>query len=96
MNMIRKFVFVAAAAAIATALLPPSSFAKTHKAHKAKELPCSFGQACTVKPAGVSKATGWVTTQRCSYESHKMYADLFPCYRPGGACPVATCKSKKK
>jgi hypothetical protein len=20
----------------------------------------------------------------------------FPCYRPGGACPVATCKSKKQ
>jgi hypothetical protein len=93
MKMIRKLIVAAAAAAIATALLPPSSFAK---AHKAKERPCTFGQACTVKPAGVSKATGWVTTQRCSYESHKMYADLFPCYRPGGACPVATCKSKKK
>jgi hypothetical protein len=94
MNMIRKFVLVAAAAAIATALLPPSSFAK--KAHKVKEPPCSFGQACTVKPSGVSKTTGWVTTQRCSYESHKMYADLFPCYQPGGACLVAMCKSKKK
>jgi hypothetical protein len=92
MKIIRQFVVAAAAAAIATAVLPPSSFAK---AHKASERPCTFGQACTVKPAGVSKATGWVTTQRCSYESHKMYADLFPCYRPGGACPAATCKGKK-
>jgi hypothetical protein len=55
----------------------------------------SSGQACTNKPAGVSKATGWVTTKRCSYESHKMYEDLFPCYAPGGACPAATCKAKK-
>jgi hypothetical protein len=92
MKMIRRFVVAAAAAAIATALVPASSFAKTHAA---KERPCSFGQACTVKPTGVSKTTGWVTTQRCSYESHKMYADLFPCYRPGGACPAATCKGKK-
>jgi hypothetical protein len=94
MKIIRQFVVAAAAAAIATALLPPSSFAKT--SHKAKEPKCTFGQACTVKPAGVSKTTGWVTTQRCSYESHKMYADLFPCYQPGGACPAATCKGKKK
>jgi hypothetical protein len=93
MNTIRKFIVAAAAAALATSLLPPSSFAK---AHKAKERPCSFGQACTNKPAGVSKATGWMTTQRCSYESHKMYADIFPCYAPGGACPVAMCKAKKK
>jgi ABC-type oligopeptide transport system substrate-binding subunit len=45
--------------------------------------------------AKISQATGWVTTKRCSYESHKMYADLFPCYRPGGMCPAATCKAKK-
>jgi hypothetical protein len=102
MKTIRKLIVSAAAAAIATAaiataVLPPSSFAKTsHKVHKVKEPLCSYGQACTNKPTGVSKATGWVTTQRCSYESHKMYADLFPCYRPGGACPAATCKSKKK
>jgi hypothetical protein len=99
MKMIRKLVVAAAAAAIATALLPPSSFAKgSHKtSHKVKviERPCSFGQACSDKPTGVSKATGWMTTKHCSYESHKMYADLFPCYRPGGACPVATCKGKK-
>ena len=93
MQTIRKLIVAAAVAAIATALLPPSSFAKA--SHKAKEPPCSFGQACTNKPAGVSKATGWVTVQRCSYDTHKMYADVFPCYRPGGACPVATCKSKK-
>jgi hypothetical protein len=93
MNAIRKFVLASAAAALATSLLPSSSFAK---AHKAKERPCSFGQACTNKPAGASKATGWMTAQRCSYESHKMYADLFPCYAPSGACPAATCKSKKK
>jgi hypothetical protein len=49
MNTIRKFIVAAAAAALATSLLPPSSFAK---AHKAKERPCSFGQACTNKPAG--------------------------------------------
>ena len=92
MSTIRKLMVAAAAAAIATALLPSSSFAKKHYA---KELPCSFGQACTNKPDKISQATGWVTTKRCSYESHKLYADLFPCYRPGGACPVATCKSKK-
>jgi hypothetical protein len=93
MNTIRKFIFAAAATAVATSFLPPSSFAK--KLHKAKEPPCSFGQACTDKSAKISQFTGWVTTKRCSYESHKMYADLFPCYRPGGACPVAICKSKK-
>jgi hypothetical protein len=92
MNMIRKSIVAAIAVAVAASFLPPSAFAK--KSHKAKAPPCSFGQACTVKPAGVSKVTGWVTTQRCSYESHKMYADLF-LYRPGGACPVATCKAKK-
>jgi len=94
MNMIRKSIFMGAVVAVAISLLPPSAFAK--KSHKAKEPPCTFGQACTNKPAGVSKATGWVTTQRCSYESHKMYADLFPCYQPGGMCPAATCKAKKK
>jgi len=42
MKMIRRFVVAAAAAAIATVLVPASSFAKTHAA---KERPCSFGQA---------------------------------------------------
>ena len=93
MNMTRKFIIAVAATAIATALLPSSSFAK--KSHKAKEPPCSVGQACTDKPAKVSQATGWVTVKRCSFEG-KMYQDVFPCYRPGGACPAATCKAKKK
>lgn len=92
MNTIRKFIVAAAAAAVAASSLPPSSFAK---AHKAKAPLCSVGQACTDKPAGVSKITGWVTVKRCSYEG-KMYQDVFPCYAPGGACPAATCKAKKK
>jgi hypothetical protein len=92
--MIRKFVLATAAMAIAISLLPPSAFAK--KSHKAKkEPPCTFGQACTDKPAKVSKATGWVTVKRCSYD-RKMLQDVFPCYQPGGACPAATCKAKKK
>jgi hypothetical protein len=94
MNLIRRCIVAAAATAIATALLPPVAFAK--KSPKAKEPPCSFGQACTDKPDKISKATGWSTVKRCSYESHKMYQDVFPCYRPGGACPAATCKPKKK
>lgn len=92
-NMIRKFILVAAATAVATSFLPSSSFAK--KSHKAKEPPCSVGQACTDKPGNVSKITGWVTVKRCSYEG-KMYQDVFPCYAPGGMCPAAACKSKKK
>ena len=92
--MIRKFVVAAVAAAVALSLSPASSFAK--KSHKVKELPCSFGQACIDKPEKISQATGWSTVKRCSYESHKMYQDVFPCYRPGGACPAATCKSAKK
>ena len=92
MDMIRKFIVAAAATAVATSFLPSPSFAK--KSHKAKEPPCSVGQACTDKPAKVSQFTGWVTVKRCSYEG-KMYQDVFPCYRPGGACPAATCKSKK-
>jgi hypothetical protein len=93
MNLIRKCIVAAVATAVATALLPPSSFAKSHKA---KEPPCNFGQACIDKPDKISKATGWSTVKRCSYESHKMYRDVFPCYRPGDACPAATCKSAKK
>jgi hypothetical protein len=92
MDMIRKFIVAVAATAVATAFLPAPSFAK--KSHKAKEPPCSFGQACTDKPAKVSQATGWVTVKRCSYEG-KMFQDDFPCYGPSGACPVATCKAKK-
>jgi hypothetical protein len=95
MNMIRKFILAAAATAVATSFLPSSSFAK--KSHKVKEPPCSAGQACTDKPDKVSNFTGWVTVKRCSYDGKgKMYQDVFPCYTPGGACPVATCKSKKK
>jgi hypothetical protein len=93
MNTTRQFIVAAAALAVATSFLPSASFAKT--SHKVKEPPCSVGQACTDKPAGVSKATGWVTVKRCSYEG-KMFQDVFPCYGPGGACPVATCKAKKK
>jgi hypothetical protein len=91
--MIRKSILAGAVVAVALSLSGPSAFAKT--SHKAKEPPCNFGQACTNKPDKVSQATGWVTTKRCSYESHKMNADVFPCYRPGGACPAATCKAKK-
>jgi hypothetical protein len=91
-NMVRKSILAAAATA-ATSFLPPSSFAK--KLHKAKEPPCSVGQACTDKPDKVRRFTGWVTAKRCSYEG-KMYQDVFPRYTPGGTCPAATCKSKKK
>ena len=95
MNTISKFFLAVAAIAVTTSLLPSSSFAK--KSHKAKERPCSVGQACTDKPDKVSNATGWVTVKRCSYDGKgKMYQDVFPCYRPGGACPAATCKAKKK
>jgi hypothetical protein len=94
MNMIKKLILAAAAMAVATSFLPTSSFAK--KSHKAKEPPCSVGQACMDKPDKVSQFTGWVTVKRCSYEGKgKMYQDVFPCYRPGGMCPAATCKSKK-
>jgi hypothetical protein len=92
MDTIRKFIVAVAAAAVAISFLPSLVFAK--KAHKAKEPLCSFGQACTDKPAKVSQATGWVTVKRCSYEG-KMFQDVFPCFRPSGACPVATCKPKK-
>ncbi len=91
MNTIRKFIVAAAAATIATSLLPASSFAK---AHKAKAPLCSVGQACRDK-AALTKVTGWTTVKRCAYDG-KMYQDVFPCYAPGGACPVAICKSKKK
>jgi hypothetical protein len=92
MNTIRKFILATAVMALATALMLPSSFAK--KSHKAKEPLCTFGQACRDKPAKVSQVTGWVTVKRCSYEG-KMFQDAFPCYAPGGACPVAICKAKK-
>jgi hypothetical protein len=92
MDTIRKFIVAVAAAAVAISFLPSLAFAK--KAHKAKEPLCSFGQACTDKPAKVSQATGWVTVKRCSYEG-KMFQDVFPCFRRSGACPVATCKPKK-
>jgi len=61
----------------------------------AKEPPCSVGQACTDTPDKASKFTGWVTVKRCTYEG-KNYQDVFPCYTPGGTCPSATYKSKKK
>jgi hypothetical protein len=92
MDTIRKFIVAVAAAAVAISFLPSLAFAK--KAHKAKEPLCSFGQACTDKPAKVSQATGWVTVKRCSYEG-KMFQNVFPCFRPSGACPVATCKPKE-
>ena len=93
--MIRKFILAAAATAVAISFLPPSSFAK--KSHKAKEPPCSVGQACMDKPEGASKFTGFVTVKRCSYDGKgKMYQDVFPCFAPSGMCPAATCKSKKK
>ena len=92
MDTIRKLIVAAAATAVAISFLPSPSLAK--KSHKAKEPLCSVGQACTDKPDKVSQFTGWVTVKRCSYEG-KMFQDVFPCYRPGGACPAATCKPKK-
>jgi hypothetical protein len=92
MNMTRKLILAAAATAVATSLLPPSSFAK--KSHKAKEPPCSMGQVCTEKFDKIGKVTGWASVQRCVYEG-KMYRTIAPCYVPSGMCPAATCKSKK-
>jgi hypothetical protein len=89
MNMIRKFILAAAATAIATSFLPPSSFAK--KSHKAKEQPCSVGQVCMKKP---DKA-GWGTVMRCTYD-RKMVRDFSPCNVRSGMCPTTICKSKKK
>jgi hypothetical protein len=89
MNMIRKFILAAAATAIATSFLPPSSFAK--KSHKAKEQSCSVGQACMNKP---DKA-GWGTVLRCTYD-RKVIQDFSPCNVRSGMCPTTICKSKKK
>jgi len=86
MNMIRKFILVAAATAVAISFLPPSSFAK-----KAKEKPCSVGQVCMNKP---DKA-GWGTVMRCTYD-RKMIGDFSPCNVRSGMCPTTICKSKKK
>ena len=59
MDTIRKLIAVAFATAVMVSFLPGPSFAK--KSHKAKEPLCSFGQACTDKPAKISQSTGWVT-----------------------------------
>jgi len=89
MNMIRKSILMLAAAAVATALLPPSSFAK--KSAKAKEKPCTVGQVCMKKP---DKA-GWGTVMRCTYD-RKMIGDFSPCNVRSGMCPTTICKEKKK
>jgi len=89
MNMIRKFILVAAATAVATSFLPPSSFAK--KSDKAKEKPCTVGQVCMNKP----DKKGWGTVMRCTYD-RKMIGDFSPCNVHSGMCPTAICKSKKK
>ena len=86
MNMIRKFILVAAATAVAISFLPPSSLAK-----KAKEKPCSVGQVCMNKP----DKKGWGTVMRCTYD-RKMIGDFSPCNVHSGMCPTAICKSKKK
>ena len=87
--MIRKFILVAAATAVATSFSPSSSFAK--KSHKAKEPPCSVGQVCMKKP---DKA-GWGKVMRCTYDG-KMVRDFYPCNVRSGMCPTAICKAKKK
>ena len=89
MNMIRKFILVAAATAVVTSFLPTSSFAK--KSDKAKEKPCSVGQVCMNKP----DKKGWGTVMRCTYD-RKMIGDFSPCNVHSGMCPTAICKSKKK
>ena len=86
MNMIRKFILVAAATAVAISFLPPSSLAK-----KAKEKPCSVGQVCMNKP----DKKGWGTVMRCTYD-RKMIGDFSPCNVRSGMCPTTICKSKKK
>ena len=88
-NMIRKFILVAAATAVATSFLPTSSFAK--KSQKAKEQSCSVGQVCMNKP---DKA-GWGTVMRCTYD-RKMIGDFSPCNVRSGMCPTTICKPKKK
>jgi len=85
MNMIRKSILLLAATAVATSFLPTSSFAK------AKERPCTVGQACMNKP---DKA-GWGTVLRCTYD-RKVIQDFSPCNVRSGMCPTAICKSKKK
>src|SRR6516162_7011530 len=85
-NMIKKFILVAAATAVATSFLPTSSFAK-----KAKEKPCSVGQVCMNKP----DKKGWGTVMRCTYD-RKMIGDFSPCNVHSGMCPTTICKSKKK
>jgi hypothetical protein len=87
--MIRKFILVVAATAVATSFSPSSSFAK--KSHKAKERPCSVGQVCMKKP---DKA-GWGKVMRCTYDG-KMIGDFSPCNVRSGMCPTVICKAKKK
>ena len=88
-NMIKKFILVAAATAVATSFLPSSSFAK--KSDKAKEKPCTVGQVCMNKP----DKKGWGTVMRCTYD-RKMIGDFSPCNVHSGMCPTAICKAKKK
>jgi hypothetical protein len=91
--MIRKLIVAAAAAAIVVALLPDVSAAK--RVHRAKAPKCHAGDICTEKLDKVGKVTGWASVKTCT-EQHKMARTPFPCYAPSGACPPATCKSKKK
>jgi hypothetical protein len=87
-NMIRKFILVAAATAVATSFLPTSSFAKKSQA---KEKSCSVGQVCMNKP----DKKGWGTVMRCTYD-RKMIGDFSPCNVRSGMCPTTICKPKKK
>ena len=92
-TMTNKLILAAAITAIAVSFAPTASFAK--KMHKEKEAKCGpVGSMCTKKLDKVGKATGWANTKTC-YPNHKMYLSAFPCYKSGGMCPAATCKSKK-
>ncbi len=91
--MIKKLVLASAAMAVAISFAPTTSLAK--RMHKHKEAKCSVvGSMCTKKLDKVGKVTGWANTKTC-YPNHKMYLSAFPCYKSGGMCPEATCKSKK-
>jgi hypothetical protein len=90
--MVKKLVLIAAATAVAIALSPTDAFAKK----KAKEPKCTpVGALCTMKLDKVGQATGWARIKECNYKG-QMQTNIFPCYKPGGMCPAATCKSSKK
>ena len=89
MNMIRKFILVAVATAVATSFLPTSSFAK--KPAKAKERPCSVGQVCMNKP----DKKGWGTVMRCTYD-RKMIGDFSPCNVRSGMCPTVHMQAEEE